>query len=69
MIKPKVVLLIFVSGKIVLTGAKVKFFSFFDFFDVSSTCLITLLAFMTNTSDGHAMMDTMFYDSSTVDSV
>ena len=29
MIKPKVVLLIFVSGKIVLTGAKVKFFSTF----------------------------------------
>lgn len=27
MIKPKVVLLIFVSGKIVLTGAKVKFYS------------------------------------------
>ena len=28
MIKPKVVLLIFVSGKIVLTGAKVKTFSY-----------------------------------------
>ena len=26
MIKPKVVLLIFISGKIVLTGAKVKFY-------------------------------------------
>lgn len=31
MIKPKVVLLIFVSGKIVLTGAKVKVFPFFRF--------------------------------------
>lgn len=29
MLKPKVVLLIFVSGKIVLTGAKVKACSFF----------------------------------------
>ena len=28
MLKPKVVLLIFVSGKIVLTGAKVKIFTF-----------------------------------------
>ena len=36
MIKPKVVLLIFVSGKIVLTGAKVKFF-FFPFFRALST--------------------------------
>jgi hypothetical protein len=32
MIKPKVVLLIFVSGKIVLTGAKVSIYSLFSAF-------------------------------------
>ena len=54
MIKPKVVLLIFVSGKIVLTGAKVIVF-FFAFSRVVDA-FITLLVFLTNTSYEHAMI-------------
>lgn len=38
MIKPKVVLLIFVSGKIVLTGAKVCLFLFFVFYTSQPLC-------------------------------
>ena len=40
MVKPKVVLLIFVSGKIVLTGAKVRFHSV-KYFSVSDRMEIT----------------------------
>ena len=54
MIKPKVVLLIFVSGKIVLTGAKVIFFS--SLFSRVVDAFITLLFFLTNTSYEHAMI-------------
>ena len=34
MVKPKIVLLIFVSGKIVLTGAKVRLFAFLPLLDL-----------------------------------
>jgi len=45
--QPKIVLLIFVSGKIVLTGAKVKEFCFILFFKIlcSYTCFLTVCFF------------------------